>query len=477
MPASGHGALAARHRAAAGLATDRHRGGHRRHRQPRAQAARGGKRLRRRRADSSDVRLEVRKGRADDQLRAEIEAIAVRSSSSSTQISQDLADIPDIRYWFLDDNGKRDVKFIVTGAGQCHGGQCRDRARRPDAAAADGLANVVSRRLSIGPELRIYPRRDLAVRLGVSTESLSETDPRRDHRRRRAGAWRNSMPGTPIVPIRVLLEENARADRQVLEQFRVPLPARRRRAAVAVADITARPGPDQHHPLRPRAPGEGRGRSRRRRAQRRDEGHQGASGDEEPPPGVKVSEAGDAELQAELFEGFGAAMRDGLMMVYAVLVVLFGSFLQPITILFSLPLSIGGAMLALLLTGKPITHAGGDRHPDADGHRHQERHHAGRFRGRGDAPRDRPHDGDHRRRSEARRPIIMTTIAMVAGMAPSALAIGAGGEFRSPMAIAVIGGLIVSTFLSLLFVLHWGLMGRRLRAACAARVGASSKVR
>ena len=50
------------------------------------------------------------------------------------------------------------------------------------------------------------------------------------------------------------------------------------------------------------------------------------------------------------------------------------------------------------------------------------------------------------------RPIIMTTIAMVAGMAPSALAIGAGGEFRSPMAIAVIGGLIVSTFLSLLFV-------------------------
>ena len=50
------------------------------------------------------------------------------------------------------------------------------------------------------------------------------------------------------------------------------------------------------------------------------------------------------------------------------------------------------------------------------------------------------------------RPIVMTTIAMTAGMAPSALALGAGGEFRSPMAIAVIGGLLVSTFLSLLFV-------------------------
>jgi hypothetical protein len=50
------------------------------------------------------------------------------------------------------------------------------------------------------------------------------------------------------------------------------------------------------------------------------------------------------------------------------------------------------------------------------------------------------------------RPIVMTTIAMVAGMMPSALGIGAGGEFRSPMALAVIGGLLFSTILSLVFV-------------------------
>ncbi len=50
------------------------------------------------------------------------------------------------------------------------------------------------------------------------------------------------------------------------------------------------------------------------------------------------------------------------------------------------------------------------------------------------------------------RPIVMTTIAMVAGMMPSALAFGAGGEFRSPMALAVIGGLLFSTVLSLVFV-------------------------
>ena len=145
-------------------------------------------------------------------------------------------------------------------------------------------------------------------------------------------------------------------------------------------------------------------------------------------------------------------MRSGLMVVYVVLAVLFTSLLQPVTILFSLPLSIAGAILALLITNLPITtpvvigilmlmgivtknaimlvdfaveamHGGVDRTTAII--------EAGRKRA---------------------RPIIMTTIAMVAGMAPSALAFGAGGEFRSPMAIAIIGGLLVSTLLSLLFV-------------------------
>src|SRR5262249_61947105 len=73
------------------------------------------------------------------------------------------------------------------------------------------------------------------------------------------------------------------------------------------------------------------------------------------PKGVTVSEGGDAESQKELTDGFASTMATGLMMVYAVLVLLFGTFLQPITILFSLPLSIGGAVLALLLTGKQLT--------------------------------------------------------------------------------------------------------------------------
>jgi multidrug efflux pump subunit AcrB len=170
------------------------------------------------------------------------------------------------------------------------------------------------------------------------------------------------------------------------------------------------------------------------------------------PPGVSVGDGGDAELQADLFAGFGAAMRNGLMMVYIVLAILFASLLHPLTVMFSLPLSITGAVVALLITSLPITtpvligilmlmgivtknaimlvdfaveamRGGGDRNAAII-----------------EASRKRA------------RPIVMTTIAMTAGMVPSALALGAGGEIRSPMAIVVIGGLLVATLLSLLFV-------------------------
>ena len=73
------------------------------------------------------------------------------------------------------------------------------------------------------------------------------------------------------------------------------------------------------------------------------------------PPGFTLKQFGDAEVMAEVFENFGKAMGAGLIMVFAVLVLLFSSFVQPITILFSLPLSIGGAIIALALTQKAIS--------------------------------------------------------------------------------------------------------------------------
>ena len=155
---------------------------------------------------------------------------------------------------------------------------------------------------------------------------------------------------------------------------------------------------------------------------------------------------------SEVFASFAAAMGAGLMTVYGLLVLLFGSFLQPITILISLPLSIGGAIIALLITHKAMSM------PVVIGilmlmgivtkNAIMLVDFAVEEIGRG-TPRTQALVEAGRKRA---RPIVMTTIAMAAGMFPSALGLGDGGGFRSPMAIAVIGGLIMSTMLSLVFV-------------------------
>ena len=170
------------------------------------------------------------------------------------------------------------------------------------------------------------------------------------------------------------------------------------------------------------------------------------------PAGVEIRQFGDAEVMAEIFTSFGKAMGLGLMMVYAVLVLLFGSFLQPITILFSLPLSIGGAILALFITGQAVSlpvvigilMLMGIVTKNAimlvDFTVEQIAKGMPRAEAIVDAGRKRA------------RPIVMTTVAMVGGMLPAVFNTGAGGEFRAPMAIAVIGGLLSSTLLSLVFV-------------------------
>ena len=155
---------------------------------------------------------------------------------------------------------------------------------------------------------------------------------------------------------------------------------------------------------------------------------------------------------SEVFSSFAAAMGAGVMMVYALLVLLFGSFLQPVTILVSLPLSVGGAIAALLITHKAMSM------PVVIGilmlmgivtkNSIMLVDFAVEEIGRGTARLDALVEAGRKRA----RPILMTTVAMAAGMFPSALGLGDGGGFRSPMAIAVIGGLVMSTLLSLVFV-------------------------
>jgi predicted RND superfamily exporter protein len=167
---------------------------------------------------------------------------------------------------------------------------------------------------------------------------------------------------------------------------------------------------------------------------------------------VRIQETGDAEIQVEVFAGFASAMGAGIMMVFVVLILLFNSVFQPLTILASLPLSVGGVVGALLITDNSLSMPViigilmlmGIVTKNAimlvDFAVEREKH--------GLTQRDAIIEAGRMRA----RPIIMTTIAMAAGMLPAAYGVGLGGEFRSPMAIAVIGGLLASTVLSLVFI-------------------------
>lgn len=182
------------------------------------------------------------------------------------------------------------------------------------------------------------------------------------------------------------------------------------------------------------------------------------------PVGVRQVAQGDEEMMNELFSSFGAAMAAGVLAIYVVLVLLFKDFLQPITILAALPLSLGGAFVGLLLAGQSFTLSSliglimlmGIATKNSillvDYAIEARRGHVGPDGAAAREPMNRSEaliDACHKRS----RPVIMTTLAMGAGMLPVALGFGsADPSFRSPMAVAVIGGLITSTVLSLLVI-------------------------
>jgi hydrophobe/amphiphile efflux-1 (HAE1) family protein len=372
-------------------------------------------------------------------------------SKIKAEISQGLANVPDIRFWFLQDNGQRQVALVVSG---------RDAAAVTHAAAEltsqakriPLISNVVSTAELDRPELRVVPITDIAAELGVSTESISEAV-----RIATIGDIGANLAkfdvGDRQVPIRVLMEERARGDRQLLEGLKVATATGAPVPLSSVARFELGQGPtaiDRYDRMRRVLIG----------ADLVGNAPLGAAVDrvlalpaaKNLPTGVELKQFGDAEIMGEVFESFAKAMGAGIMMVYAVLVLLFGSFLQPITILFSLPLSIGGAIVALAITSQPISlpvvigilMLMGIVTKNAimlvDFAIEEIRRGVPRTEAIVDAGRKRA------------RPIVMTTIAMIGGMLPSAIASGAGGEFRAPMAIAVIGGLASSTLLSLVFV-------------------------
>ena len=170
------------------------------------------------------------------------------------------------------------------------------------------------------------------------------------------------------------------------------------------------------------------------------------------PPGYGLELAGASRDQQEVFAAMGTALVMGVGLMYLILVVQFGSFTAPLAVMLSLPLSLIGVVLALLAVGSglnlmsligvimlmglvaknAILLLDAARVQEAEG-----------------VPREDALMAAGRMRF---RPILMTTFALVAGMVPVAVGIGEGGEFYRPMAVAIIGGVITSTFLTLLVI-------------------------
>jgi len=375
----------------------------------------------------------------------------------SEEIGADLAGMPDIRYWFLRDNGQRGFSLVVTGrdgnAVNRVGAELTSQAKRVAGPKGEPLiTNVVSSAELDRPELRVYPKTEIAADLGVSTEAISEAV-----RIATIGDVTANLAKFNIddrqIPIRVQLDERARAERLTLEGLKVATAAGAAVPLSHVARFEVSQGPtaiDRYdRQRRVLIGGDLIGSTPLGLAVDRVMQLPAAKA---LPPGVEIRQFGDAEVMAEVFESFASAMKAGIMMVFAVLVLLFRSFLQPVTILFSLPMSIGGAIVALALTSQPVSlpvvigilMLMGIVTKNAimlvDFAIEQIAKGMSRSEAIIDAGRKRA------------RPIVMTTIAMVGGMLPAALNTGSGGEFRVPMAIAVIGGLISSTMLSLVFV-------------------------
>ncbi|MFC6281581.1 MULTISPECIES: efflux RND transporter permease subunit [Polaromonas] len=366
-----------------------------------------------------------------------------------TQIRQKLDAIPGARFNVGPPDTGVKMQLVLRSSDPVALSESAQKVER-ELRTLQGIGNVSSSAALVRPEIIVRPDFARAADLGVTAASIGETV-----RVATAGDYDTSLPKLNLserqVPIRVKLPDAVRADLSAIERLTVP----GKHGPVMlgnVASVTMESGPAQidrlnrsrnvtlNVELGSRTLGEVNAEARALLSMKN------------LPPSVKIAELGDAQEMQALFASFGLAMTIGVLCIYGVLVLLFKDFMQPVTILAALPLSIGGAFVALLLTGKALSmpsmiglimlmgivtknsillvdyailarQAG-----------------LGRF--------DALVDACHKRS----RPIIMTTIAMGAGMTPLALGWGADPSFRSPMAIAVIGGLITSTLLSLLVV-------------------------
>ena len=302
------------------------------------------------------------------------------------------------------------------------------------------------------PEIIIKPRMDLAATLGVTTAALSQTI-----RIATIGDIDQNSPKFSLsdrqIPIRVTLEENSRRDLATLENLPVPTANGGSVPLKTVAEISFGAGPTTIQ----------RTNLNRRTSVGADlaEGVVSSVANEKIdklpaltklPEGISRMNLGQSRMQAELFTNFIIAVVSGILLVFAVLLLLYRRIMPPFVNMGSLLLAPLGAAIALLIAGMPVSmpvmigmlmlfgivaknsilvvdfaleeiDRGVDKYTAIM-------------------------EAGHKRA----QPIVMTTVAMVAGMVPTAFAMSGDGAWRQPMGVVVIGGLIVSTVLTLVIV-------------------------
>ncbi|TAF57699.1 MAG: efflux RND transporter permease subunit [Oscillatoriales cyanobacterium] len=314
-----------------------------------------------------------------------------------------------------------------------------------------GLVEVASSASLIKPEIQIVPDLDRAADLGVSVAAISTTA-----NLATLGDLESQLPKFDLpdrqIPIRTQLAEAYRNDLETIANLEIPSQNGSLVKLSAVAEVKLGSSPAQIDRL-----------DRSRKVEVAANLQNVALGDAVTavnalpalnplPADVFQKPSGDAEIMIDIFTEFLGALSLAVLCIYAILVLLYNNFLYPLTILVALPLSVGGALLGLLIAQKElglfaligIVLLMGLVTKNAillvDCALENERQGLPRFKAVLEAGISRL------------RPIVMTAISTIAGMIPIALELGAGGETRSPMAISVIGGFSSSTLLTLVVV-------------------------
>jgi multidrug efflux pump subunit AcrB len=361
-----------------------------------------------------------------------------------------LRDVPGARFQFSSGGGGSRLQITLAGDEPTRLGLAAAAAER-DIRALPGLGMITSSAALQKPEIVIRPWAERAAEFGVTTETLSLVT-----RIATSGDVDMSLAKFNLdnrqIPIRVRLNDASRGDLERLRLLSVP----GRQGPVPlmnVADLSLGAGPAQITRV-----------DRSRNITLNVDLNGLALGDtlaaiealpsiRNLPDGVRLVPTGDARWIREIFGEFALAMAIGVLSIYAVLVMLFHKFIQPVTILAALPPSAAGAVVALLLFDYSLAINSLIGLLMLMGIVSKNSILIVEYaimaqRDQGMSRFDSLIDSCSKRA----RPIVMTTIAMIAGMLPIAMGWAGDPSFRAPMGVAVIGGLVVSTLMSLFIV-------------------------